>query len=184
VERQAKEEAMMEAAGMEAARRIMQQQDEGSAADRYRALGAELEALVQSGQYDGPRAGEVLAEMGRLWDAMTPDEREACADRLAAQAAPAVAMAEPTSVTCTMAVWLECGPDWLRLHPTVTRVEITDRAPVYDPVLGGRWCWFHRDTQPVQVETSVPCGGAAYRTEQEALEAFSEACLAWARAQR
>lgn len=154
------------------------------ATDRYQELEAELERLIVAKQYTSLQAGQVLTEMDRLWSGMAPAEQEACADRVSAKVQEATgAITEPTRVSCTLAVWLQNGPDLLRTHPTITRVEITDRAPVHGGALSGLWFWFHRDTEPIRVATSAPCGGVGYRTEQDALAAFSEACILWARAQ-
>lgn len=93
-------------------------------------------------------------------------------------------------VRCTLAEWLKHGPRLCDLHP-VARLEITDKRPGYD---GERYHWVRanaeRDDYRLRYdvfrllgpeEESGETWVSSYLTHDAATDAFSAACLRWAR---
>lgn len=105
-------------------------------------------------------------------------------------------------VYCSLKLWWEHGPALVALHP-VERVTLSDRAPArardYRPEPEEKWGWtwapdkapkskyfdFYPHCLPEsiwrQVILASPFGMSEYNSPEQAMDALSAGCLAWAR---
>lgn len=172
--------------------------------ETYNQLSAEFERVVTAREWGSTRCHELLDALAVAWGQLTLDEQVATEaamnKRLNIQpGSPVTVVSQSTTMTTSMALWMEHGPAWVKEFPALSQVEITDLkpAPIYPIPVHYTWrpdgfqdgfnSQGGRGVIPHVVYLHLATSGEAalrYRSEREAVDALSDACLAWARSQR